>query len=285
MAAVSPVLRRIFQPFRSLSRGMPSRFYSQPAPAAQSESSRPLGWPWRVVVSVCVQRLPTLSRDTSEIERRYQQLKERVRIERSVLSDFELQERQVERLKRERERRAMEEEVMQESADQTAVEEFEDLLEARDQELSYFQPAPRLTEADQSSDLRSAVRQLDKTLYLLVKKDREEYSWQMPQGSVVEGESLLHAAKRELSEDCGAGLRVDFLSSAPSTLLSYHHPHPSSTGIIGSKVFFLKAQYRGGEVVINPKESLVDHVWLTKEELKSYVSEAYYESVAPSLID
>lgn len=37
-----------------------------------------------------------------------------MRIERSVLSDFELQERQVERLKRERERRAMEEEVMQE---------------------------------------------------------------------------------------------------------------------------------------------------------------------------
>lgn len=74
------------------------------------------------------------------------------------------------------------------------MEEFEDLLEARDQELSYFQPAPRLTEADQSSDLRSAVRQLDKTLYLLVKKDREEYSWQMPQGSVVEGESLLHVS-------------------------------------------------------------------------------------------
>ena len=35
-------------------------------------------------------------------------------MERSLLSDFELKEREVERLRRERERRAMEEEVLQE---------------------------------------------------------------------------------------------------------------------------------------------------------------------------
>ena len=48
------------------------------------------------------------------IELRFFVLQEQVRMERSVLSDFELQEREVARLKRERERRAMEDEVLQE---------------------------------------------------------------------------------------------------------------------------------------------------------------------------
>jgi 8-oxo-dGTP pyrophosphatase MutT (NUDIX family) len=141
------------------------------------------------------------------------------------------------------------------SPEQAGVEEFEELLEARDQELSTFQPVMRRTEADKSGDLHSFQRQLDKTLYLLVKKKRSSHCWQMPQGSLVEGESLLQvsfiyltsfphntvsfptqAAKRELAEDCGSQLKVDFLSSAPSVFLSYHHPRPSPSGIIGSKV-------------------------------------------------
>ena len=102
-----------------------------------------------MAVAVCVQRLPSLSRETVDVERRYRELKvrrvqrrplatrdlrclrhsaipsvcvcvcvcvvqEQVRVERSKLSDFELEEREVARLKKERERRAMEEEVLQE---------------------------------------------------------------------------------------------------------------------------------------------------------------------------
>lgn len=48
-----------------------------PAPL-QSENSRPLGFPWRVVVAVCVQRLPTLSKETADVERRYRELKVRM---------------------------------------------------------------------------------------------------------------------------------------------------------------------------------------------------------------
>jgi large subunit ribosomal protein L46 len=208
-----------------------------------------------------------------------------VRAERSLLSDFELQEREIARLRRERERRALEEEVLQESPDQKAVEESDEQVEARDQELSEFQPAPRSTAADQTGDLRSVERQLDKMLYLLVKKNRSSHCWQMPQGTLSEGESLLQAAKRELSEDCGSDLKVDFLSSAPSAFLSYHHPLPSPSGIIGSKVFFLKAQHRGGGVRVSRDQGLEDHVWLTKDEMREYVNDSYYQSVASTLID
>ena len=51
-----------------------------------------------------------------------------------------------------------------------------------------------------------------------------------------------------------------------------------------AQVFFLKAQYRGGEVHLDQRE-LQDYVWVTKDELKGYVSEDYYSAVAPTLIE
>ena len=50
------------------------------------------------------------------------------------------------------------------------------------------------------------------------------------------------------------------------------------------QVFFLKAMYRGGEIEVDNKE-LVDHVWVTKEEMKDYVSPDYYTTLAPILLD
>ena len=50
------------------------------------------------------------------------------------------------------------------------------------------------------------------------------------------------------------------------------------------QVFFLKAMYRGGVVEVD-NEELVDYVWVTKEELKDYVSPEYYSSLAPILLD
>ena len=80
------------------------------------------------------------------------------------------------------------------SPEEAGVEEFEELLEARDQELSAYQPALRRTAADQSGDLHCVQRQLDKMLHLLVKKKRRSHCWQMPQGGLVEGESLLQVS-------------------------------------------------------------------------------------------
>ena len=49
-------------------------------------------------------------------------------------------------------------------------------------------------------------------------------------------------------------------------------------------MFFLKAIHRGGEVSVD-NEELVDYMWVTKEELKSYVSHDYYTAVAPMLFN
>ena len=105
-------------------------------------------------------------------------------------------------------------------------------------------------------------------------------------------------------ERCGSDMRVDFLSSTPSAYFSYHHSHPCPSGIIGSKVqadtcttlpvmmcrllqvFFLKTQYRGGGVCVSREQGrLLDYVWLTKKEMKDYVTDEYFRSLGSALIN
>ena len=44
---------------------------------------------------------------------------------------------------------------------------------------------------DISNDFRTVLRKLDSMLYLIVKKDRQEHAWQMPQGGVEDNEDLM----------------------------------------------------------------------------------------------
>lgn len=69
-------------------------------------------------------------------------------------------------------------------------DEFDELQESREAEVGQFRPAPRETLADLSDDKKSLHRKLDRVLYLLVKKARQEHAWQMPQGGLEKEESL-----------------------------------------------------------------------------------------------
>ena len=95
-------------------------------------------------------------------------------------------------------------------------------------------------------------------------------------------------------------MKVNFYSPAPSAVLSYHHP-PLPSGLTKSKVrglfffffkplsvlfqvFFLKACYLSGVLQLD-KQEVVDHMWVTKEEMSDYVSQDYYQAVQPILTD
>lgn len=58
----------------------------------------------------------------------------------------------------------------------------------------------RETEADRKGDRRSLDRALQRSLYLIVKKPREEHAWQFPQGGIEQGE-LLHEVGRDFFVD------------------------------------------------------------------------------------
>jgi hypothetical protein len=54
-----------------------------------------------------------------------------------------------------------------------------------------FEPLGRETEADEKNDRRSLLRKLDKSLYLIVKRNRKDSPWQFPQGKMLPKESAL----------------------------------------------------------------------------------------------
>ncbi|KAL7337272.1 NUDIX hydrolase domain-like protein, partial [Rhodotorula toruloides] len=147
---------------------------------------------------------------------------------------------------------------------------------------------PRETEADKKGDVTSLERKADRTLYLLLKKNRKEHAWQFPQGGVEGEESLLEAAKRELHEETGVNVDVWPSGRVPAGAYTYPFPaehkkkHPEHEG---AKVFFMPMRIIRGQVEPNKQEGIVDFAWLTKEEVKEKVSPEYWEAVEPMLSD
>ncbi|SCV72220.1 BQ2448_4914 [Microbotryum intermedium] len=146
----------------------------------------------------------------------------------------------------------------------------------------------RLTEADEKGDLKSLERKGDRTLYMLLKKNRKTHAWQFPQGGVEGDESLLEAAQRELIEETGPNMDVWPIGKVPAGAYSYPFPEehakkqPEHTE---AKVFFLPMRIIRGQAEPNKKEGLVDFAWLTKEEIREKVSTGYWEAVEPMLSD
>lgn len=112
-----------------------------------------------------------------------------------------------------------------------------------------WQPAPRETQADKDNDRKSLDRALDKSLYLIVKKNRKDHAWQLPQTDWRHGETMrgvsylpsrmlfhsslwswkneltcsLQTVEREVKEDLGAGVVAYFISNAPCGVYNYNY--------------------------------------------------------------
>jgi len=152
---------------------------------------------------------------------------------------------------------------------QQEKKEREDTLEdvrARMEILS-----PRVTAADLADDRRSLQRALDSPLYLIVRKPRSSHAWQFPQGGRLPGETMRQCCVRELKEEVGTQLRVQFVN-APSGCYSYPYPSDSPhhrEGFYGAKVFFIHAEYISGAPRPDGKE-IVDYAWVKQDELSQY---------------
>ncbi|KAF9187053.1 54S ribosomal protein L17 mitochondrial [Haplosporangium sp. Z 767] len=148
----------------------------------------------------------------------------------------------------------------------------------------------RVTEADRKNDVRSLERALQRTLYLIVKKSRDQHPWQFPQGGVHVCENLQEAAGRELQEECGSNMDLWFVGRVPIGHYSYKFPKDyapkteTTSAIKGAKVFFMKAHIFAGQAQVDNKE-IVDFAWVTKQEMKDYVTSEYYEAVKDMLSD
>lgn len=150
---------------------------------------------------------------------------------------------------------------------QTALD-LKDLWQA---ELSKFQPAPRITDADRKNDTKSTERKLENSLTLLVEQQiGNDKLLLLPQGKILDDETLCDAAQRIITERCGESIQTTIYGKAPCGFYKYKYPKEvRNDDAVGAKVFFYRAILKAGQV----DKSRGNFAWLDKTELFEKLNE------------
>jgi large subunit ribosomal protein L46 len=150
-----------------------------------------------------------------------------------------------------------------------------------------FKPPPRITEADKTNDRHSLERRLQDSLFLIVRRNRDDFSWQFPQGKTLENETLRGAADRILQRTAQVDTAVTPAVSSIALLdnawmvgnspvghyqYEYSGPVKEKRQQFGAKVFFTRAQYLGGclQPIKVSKKLYKDFAWIARDELTDY---------------
>ncbi|CAH2231051.1 jg3480 [Pararge aegeria aegeria] len=230
---------------------------------------------WDIVAGVCVERLPVITPPLNELQKKFKDFLWTVEIEKSLKSDHELRHEndkvQAELLKNESV------DVDLDTVSKITAQDFED---SSSDELNQFKFADIVTEGDKKGIKSTPERCLQRHLVLVThQKLGNDVKTILPQGLWKEGETLRQTAERILSEQCGTGLKVKFLSNAPCGFYKYKYP-AEINGRLGAKVFFYYANYNDGEVDKKSKPN-----WLTRNELAELLPEKYNKTVQSFLIE
>ncbi|KAF3770149.1 hypothetical protein M406DRAFT_34006 [Cryphonectria parasitica EP155] len=155
--------------------------------------------------------------------------------------------------------------------------------------LRIERPLARETEADRTGDVRRLDRKLDRTLYLIVKNQKER--WVFPHDEVRPDEGVHETASRALEDTAGVNMNTWMVGRHPIAL---EHREPiygtdeegknRTLKVRGTNVFYLKGRIMAGQVDLTDNEyGITDFKWLTKEELKEHLQPGLYESVEKSM--
>lgn len=151
-------------------------------------------------------------------------------------------------------------------------------VEATDNLSRKIIPNSRTTKADESGDLSSLERKLSRTLYLIINKSNESKAeWILPNFSETSSETLkpLHQLAEEgLYKIGGESINYFNVSKTPCHLYDKSEK---------SKEFIIKSHILSGD--FKSQDSLLKHLWLTKDELKDYLNKEYYEDIKHLLSD
>lgn len=143
---------------------------------------------------------------------------------------------------------------------QTALD-LKDLWKA---ERSKFQPAPRITDADRKNDTKSTERKLENSLTLIKEQQiGNDKLFLLPQGKILNDETLRDAAQRIIKEQCGDSIQTMIYGNAPCGFYKYKYPKEVRNESVGAKVFFYRAILKSGQV----EKNRGNFEWLDKTEL------------------
>jgi putative (di)nucleoside polyphosphate hydrolase len=120
---------------------------------------------------------------------------------------------------------------------------------------------------------------------LLLKKPRKNDAWQLPQGGMEQGETMLEAALRELMEEAGVSVsRVlgeserEYCYDFPT---SYRRFRPDD--ICGQKIHFVLALAEPGSHVRVDGKEIDAHVWIKPQDLHQFIDRKEYRELVEAL--
>lgn len=145
-------------------------------------------------------------------------------------------------------------------------------------------PAERLSEADKKNDVRRLDRQMERTLYLVVKGPD---GWGFP-ADVLKDENLHEGAKRVMDQAAGVNMNTWLVGRVPVAHV-VQEPVLGKDGEVqkkGQKTFFIKGRIMAGQADLkgNPF-GYTDFKWLTREELEKELAPEYFRSVRNMMAD
>ena len=233
--------------------------------AEHEEKAAALGLEWRIVSSTILHRYPVISRDPEQWELDMGKLEEDIT---------------------EKKREWFHKQVGETSPANligTANPSYEEIVA-----MLPFEPASRVTEADRTNDTRSKDRRLQDSAFLIVKRNREHYAWQFPQGKInfdKDGDNARSAAERIIDRAVGKINRW-FVSNSPCGHICY--PYSSEMQQqrkqYGAKVYFYRCQLIAGTIKLETR-LYTDYAWVTRDEISKYMDDKltgeFLEAVLP----
>lgn len=248
---------------------------------------------WDIIVSVGILRNPFIAPPMTAVEKEYANTSAAIEYEGSLLSDFELREKEDKRLL---EKRALLESEGKDLSDLDEKIGISALLMKDDWEKS----GKTLLEKNRIGDLsavqknsvKSLWRAIDRQAVLLVKQrfsrtDNYESPWALPQTTVKPGETLRESAERCISEITNNNPQISIIGNAPFSVFTYRYPKnlqlKNSTGAIGGKVFFFTGDVQQKDEIEMNKDEIADYKWVVAEEFYSIVKDQKYRSALTTL--
>ncbi|KNA97325.1 hypothetical protein FOXG_02071 [Fusarium oxysporum f. sp. lycopersici 4287] len=139
--------------------------------------------------------------------------------------------------------------------------------------------------APEDGDVQRLDRQLDRTLYLVVKgKD----GWGFPADVIPKDENLHESAKRVLDQAAGVNMNTWIVSRVPVAHV-VSRPKMTADGVVekkGEKTFFIKGRIMAGQADLkNNPFGYTEFKWLTREELEKELPKDYWKGVRNMMTD
>jgi large subunit ribosomal protein L46 len=145
------------------------------------------------------------------------------------------------------------------------------------------------TYTDKNNDRHSLERRLQDSLFLIVRRNRDDFGWQFPQGKLQENETFRAAAERILQRTGQVDTTDVALSTISPALVPSnvwiagngpvgHYQYAYSAALqekrkqFGAQVFYTRAQYLGGSItpLKVSKKLYKDYAWIARDEVHEY---------------